>query len=173
MLAAGCWSNEIEGLPGIVKLPLRPVKGQILALQMEAGVILEKVIRTIRAKYLTDVYLAPKNDGRLVIGATSEEMGFDTRLTAGGIFELLRGAWEAIPGVYDLPILETWTGLRPGSRDNAPILGETAVENLVMATGHNRNGILLAPVTAREIASLVLTGQTAKEIAPFQLSRFS
>jgi glycine oxidase len=173
VLAAGCWSNEIEGLPGIVKPPLRPVKGQILALQMEAGVILEKVIRTIRAKYLTDVYLAPKNDGRLVIGATNEEMGFDTRLTAGGLFELLRGAWEAVPGVYDLPIVETWTGLRPGSRDNAPILGETAVENLVMATGHYRNGILLAPVTAREIAALVLTGQTSEVIAPFQLSRFS
>lgn len=173
VLAAGCWSNEIEGLPGIVKPPLRPVKGQILALQMEAGVILQKVIRTIRAKYLTDVYLAPKNDARLVIGATNEEMGFDTRLTAGGLFELLRGAWEAVPGVYDLPIVETWTGLRPGSRDNAPILGETAVENLVMATGHYRNGILLAPVTAREIASLVLTGQTSEVIAPFQLSRFT
>jgi glycine oxidase len=173
VLAAGCWSNEIEGLPGIVKPPLRPVKGQILALQMEAGVILQKVIRTIRAKYLTDVYLAPKNDARLVIGATNEEMGFDTRLTAGGLFELLRGAWEAVPGVYDLPIVETWTGLRPGSRDNAPILGETAVENLVMATGHYRNGILLAPVTAREIAALVLTGQTSEVIAPFQLSRFT
>lgn len=173
VLAAGCWSNEIEGLPGIVKPPLRPVKGQILALQMEAGVILEKVIRTTRAKYPTDVYLVPKDDGRLVIGATCEEMGFDTRLTAGGLFELLRGAWEAVPGVYDLPIIETWTGLRPGSRDNAPILGETAVENLVMATGHYRNGILLAPVTSREITSLVLTGQTSEVIAPFQLSRFS
>lgn len=173
VLAAGCWSNEIEGLPGIVKPPLRPVKGQILALQMEAGVILEKVIRTTRAKYPTDVYLVPKIDGRLVVGATCEEMGFDTRLTAGGLFELLRGAWEAVPGVYDLPITETWTGLRPGSRDNAPILGETAVENLVMATGHYRNGILLAPVTSREITSLVLTGQTSEVIAPFQLSRFS
>ena len=173
VLAAGCWSSEIEGLPDVVKPPLRPVKGQILALQMEAGVNLEKVIRTTRAKYPTDVYLVPKNDGRLVIGATCEEMGFDTRLTAGGLFELLRGAWEAIPGVYDLPVIETWTGLRPGSRDNAPILGETAIENLVMATGHYRNGILLAPVTAREITSLVLTGQTSEVIAPFQLSRFS
>ena len=172
VLAAGCWSNEIEGLPAVVKPPLRPIKGQILALQMEAGVILEKVIRTTRAKYPTDVYLVPKDDGRLVIGATCEEMGFDTRLTAGGLFELLRGAWEAVPGVYDLPVIETWTGLRPGSRDNAPILGETAVENLVMATGHYRNGILLAPVTAREITSLVLTGQTSEVIAPFQLSRF-
>lgn len=172
VLAAGCWSNEIEGLPRNGKPPLRPVKGQILALQMEAGLNLQKVIRTTRAAYPTDVYLVPKNDGRLVVGATSEEMGYDTRLTAGGIFELLRGAWEAVPGVYDLPIIETWTGLRPGSRDNAPILGATAVENLVMATGHYRHGILLAPVTAREIASLVLTGRTSEIISPFQLSRF-
>jgi glycine oxidase len=173
VLAAGCWSGEVEGLPESVRPPVRPVKGQMLALQMEQGVVLQKVIRAPRAKYPTDVYLVPKKDGRLVIGATSEEMGFDTRLTAGGLFELLRSAWEAVPGVYDLPVLETWAGLRPASRDNAPILGETAIENLITATGHYRNGILLAPVTAREIASLILTGQPSEVITPFQLSRFS
>jgi glycine oxidase len=172
VLAAGCWSGEIDGLPENLKPPVRPVKGQMLSLQMEAGITLQKVIRTPRAKYATDVYLVPKNDGRLIIGATSEEMGFDLRLTAGGVFELLRGAWEAVPGIYDLPILETWAGLRPGSRDNAPILGRTAVKNLIMATGHYRNGILLTPVTAREIAALILTGNTSEVIAPFQLSRF-
>ena len=145
----------------------------MLALQMESGITLQKVVRTPRAKYETDVYLVPKNDGRLIVGATSEEMGFNTELTAGGLFELLRGAWEAVPGIYDLPILETWAGLRPGSRDNAPILGQTDVENLIMATGHYRNGILLTPVTAREVASLILTGQTSEIIASFQLSRFS
>ena len=173
VLAAGCWSNDIDGLPEIVQPPVRPVKGQMLALQMEEGIVLEKVIRAPRAKYPTDVYLVPKDDGRLVIGATSEEMGFDTRLTAGGLFELLRGTWEAVPGIYDLPVIETWAGLRPGSRDNAPILGETGVENLIMATGHYRNGILLTPITAREIASLILTGEKSETIAPFQLSRFS
>ena len=172
VLAAGCWSSDIDGLPKAVQPPVRPVKGQMLALQMEAGIVLQKVIRAPRAKYPTDVYLVPKNDGRLVIGATNEEMDFDTRLTAGGLFELLRGTWEAVPGIYDLPVLETWTGLRPGSRDNAPILGETSVENLIMATGHYRNGILLTPVTAREIASLILTGENSKTIAPFELSRF-
>ncbi len=172
VLAAGCWSSDINGLPKAVQPPVRPVKGQMLALRMEEGVALQKVIRAPRAKYPTDVYLVPKDDGRLVIGATSEEMGFDTRLTAGGLFELLRGAWEAVPGVYDLPVLETWAGLRPGSRDNAPILGETGVENLIMATGHYRNGILLTPITAREITTLVLTGETSKTIAPFKLSRF-
>lgn len=172
VLAAGCWSSDIEGLPKAVQPPVRPVKGQMLALQMEEGIVLQKVIRAPRAKYPTDVYLVPKDDGRLVIGATNEEMDFDTRLTAGGLFELLRGTWEAVPGIYDLPVLETWTGLRPGSRDNAPILGETSVENLIMATGHYRNGILLTPVTAREIASLILTGEDSETIAPFQLSRF-
>ena len=173
VLAAGCWSSDINGLPKAVQPPVRPVKGQMLALQMEEGIVLEKVIRAPRAKYPTDVYLVPKDDGRLVIGATSEEMGFDTRLTAGGLFELLRGTWEAVPGIYDLPVLETWAGLRPGSRDNAPILGETGVENLIMATGHYRNGILLTPITAREIASLIVTGKTSETIAPFQLSRFA
>lgn len=172
VLAAGCWSSDIDGLPESVQPPVRPVKGQMLALRMEEGIVLQKVIRAPRAKYPTDVYLVPKDDGRLVIGATSEEMGFDTRLTAGGLFELLRGTWEVVPGIYDLPILETWAGLRPGSRDNAPILGETGVENLIMATGHYRNGILLTPVTAYEIASLIMTGQTSETIAPFQLSRF-
>ena len=173
VLAAGCWSNEIGGLPENVTPPIRPVKGQMLALKMESSVALQKVIRTPRAKYATDVYLVPKNNGRLVIGATSEEMGFDTQLTAGGLFELLRGAWEAVPGIYELPILETWAGLRPGSRDNAPILGPTEVKNMIMATGHYRNGILLTPITAREISSLILTGNISETIAPFQLSRFS
>ncbi len=172
VLAAGCWSADIEGLPDPIALPVRPVKGQMLALRMESGITPQKVIRTPRAKYNTNAYLVPKADGRLIVGATSEEMGFDTQLTAGGLFELLRSAWEAVPGVYDLPVLETWAGLRPGCRDNAPILGRTCVDNLIMATGHYRNGILLTPVTAREISALILTGQPSEIIAPFGLSRF-
>ena len=172
VLAAGCWSADIEGLPDLITPPVRPVKGQMLALRMEAGIAPQKVIRTPRAKYNTNAYLVPKANGRLIVGATSEEMGFDTQLTAGGLFELLRSAWEAVPGIYDLPVLETWAGLRPGSRDNAPILGKTPVDNLIMATGHYRNGILLTPVTAREISSLILTGVPAEVIAPFPLSRF-
>ena len=172
VLSAGCWSAQMEGVPDAMIPPVRPVKGQMLALQMEAGITVKNVIRTVRARYPMSVYLVPRTDGRLIVGATSEEMGFDTRLTAGGMFELLRGAWEAVPGVYELPILETWTGLRPGSRDNAPILGKTPVENLIYATGHYRNGILLTPVTAYEIAKLILTGETSETIAPFQLDRF-
>ena len=172
ILSAGCWSGQIEGLPDAIQPPVRPVKGQMLALQMEEGITINSVIRTIRARYPTSVYLVPRTDGRLIVGATSEEMGFDTRLTAGGMFELLRGAWEAVPGVYELPVLETWAGLRPGSRDNAPILGKTPVDNLIYATGHYRNGILLTPITAYEITKLILTGETSETIAPFQLDRF-
>ena len=172
ILAAGCWSAQIDGLPTAILPPVRPVKGQMLALQMEEGITLKNVIRTVRARYPTSVYLVPRTDGRLIVGSTSEEMGFDTRLTAGGVFELLRGAWEAVPGVYELPLLETWTGLRPGSRDNAPILGKTPIENLIYATGHYRNGILLTPITAYEISKLILTGETSETIVPFRLDRF-
>ena len=172
ILAAGCWSAQITGIPDTMLPPVRPVKGQMLALQMEDGIELNTVIRTVRARYATSVYLVPRTDGRLIVGATSEEMGFDTRLTVGGMFELLRGAWEAVPGVYELPILETWTGLRPGSRDNAPILGQTPIQNLIYATGHYRNGILLTPITSYEISKLILTGDTSDTIMPFQLDRF-
>ena len=172
ILSAGCWSAQVTGIPDAFLPPVRPVKGQMLALQMEEGIAINSVVRTVRARYPVPVYLVPRADGRLIIGATSEEMGFDTRLTVGGVFELLRGAWKAVPGVYELPILETWTGLRPGSRDNAPILGKTPIENLIYATGHYRNGILLAPITAYEIANLLLTGETSETIAPFQLARF-
>ena len=166
LVGADCWDSRCD--PSHL---VRPVKGQMLALQMEEGIAINSVIRTVRARYPVPVYLVPRADGRLIVGATSEEMGFDTRLTVGGVFELLRGAWEAAPGVYELPILETWTGLRPGSRDNAPILGKTPIENLIYATGHYRNGILLTPVTAYEIAKLILTGETSETIAPFQLDQ--
>ena len=173
ILAAGCWSGQIRGLPDAIIPPVRPVKGQMLALQMRGNVIINNVIRTVKARYPMPVYLVPRTDGRLVVGATTEELGFDTDLIVGGIYELLHGACEAVPGIYELPLLETWTGLRPGSSDNAPILGKTPVENLIYATGHYRNGILLTPITAYEIAELVLTGETSETIAPFHLNRFS
>ncbi|MEW6750562.1 MAG: glycine oxidase ThiO [Candidatus Latescibacterota bacterium] len=167
VVAAGCWSATLDGLPEEVRPPVRPVKGQILAVRMGEGVELGKVI------WAPDAYLVPKGDGRLVIGATSEEKGFDTSLTAGGLYSILRGAWEAVPGIYDMPVLETWAGLRPGSRDSAPVLGTTSLEGLLLAAGHFRKGILLTPVTARDMASLVLTGRTPERMAPFRLSRFA
>ena len=173
ILAAGCWSGQIGGLPDTLIPPVRPVKGQMLALRMQKGFMIENVIRTVKARYPMPVYLVPRTDGRLIVGATTEELGFDTDLTVGGVYELLHGACEAVPDIYNLPLIETWTGLRPGSSDNAPILGKTPVKNLIYATGHYRNGILLTPITAYEISKLILTGETSETIAPFHLGRFS
>ena len=172
ILAAGCWSGQLSGLPDTVIPPVRPVKGQMLALRMQDGFMLKNVVRTVKARYPMPVYLVPRADGRLIVGATTEEKGFHTDLTVGGVYELLHGACEAVPGVYDLPLIETWTGLRPGSTDNAPILGKTPIENLIYATGHYRNGILLTPITAYEVSKLILTGETSETIAPFNLARF-
>lgn len=167
LACAGAWTREaMGGLPASAVPPVRPVKGQLLALEMSPLLRLERVIRTRR------VYLVPKGDGRLVIGATSEERGFDDRLTAGGMLDLLRDAWEVVPGIYDLPVLESWSGFRPAARDNAPVLGPTPVEGLFVATGHYRNGVLLAPITARAIADLVLGGEPDERIRPFALDRF-
>jgi len=167
VLAAGAWSGEIAGLPAGARPPVRPVKGQILALRMDpAAPLLRHVVWTPK------VYLVPRRDGRLVVGATSEERGFDGNLTAGGVFTLLEGAWRALPGVEELPIDEMWVGFRPGSRDDAPVLGPGPIEGLIYATGHHRNGILLTPVTAEAIADFILSGAVAEIIRPFAIDRF-
>jgi glycine oxidase len=173
VVAAGAWSRNIPGIPEIARPLVRPLKGQMMALRMDtAAPILNHVVWGPGLSIVPQVYLAPKSDGRLIIGATVEEMGFDTGLTAGGMFELLRQAYDTLPGVYELPVLETWAGLRPASRDDAPILGPSAVDGLVMATGHHRNGILLAPVTADYVADYLLTGTVAEAMRPFGLERF-
>jgi glycine oxidase len=167
IVAAGAWSALVPGLPANAVPPVRPIKGQMLALAMDPNApILDHVLWTPKA------YLVPRRDGRLIVGATTEERGFDTAVTAGGMLSLLESAWRALPGIEELPIVETWTGLRPGSRDDAPILGMCDVKNLILATGHHRNGILLAPITGETIASLALTGRSSPEIAPFALRRF-
>jgi glycine oxidase len=167
VIAAGAWTPLVPGLPQQARPPVRPVKGQMLALAMDpAAPILTRVLWTQKA------YLVPRRDGRLIIGATTEERGFDSRLTAGGMLSLLESAWRALPEIEELAIIETWAGFRPGSRDDAPILGVTGADGLILATGHHRNGILLAPITAEAIAKLVLTGQTDDAIAPFGLARF-
>ncbi len=168
IVAAGPWSRDIPGLPEALKPPVRPLKGQMLAVQMPPSApLLDHVV------WGPDVYLVPRGDGRLLIGATVEEMGFDPSLTAGGMMDLLRDAWELLPGIYDLPLVESWVGFRPASRDDAPILGATSMAGLVMATGHHRNGILLTPITARTIADYVLSGETPAAILPFSLDRFT
>ncbi|CAO3381991.1 glycine oxidase ThiO [Azospirillum argentinense] len=168
ILAAGAWSGWIDGLSPAVRPPVRPVKGQMLCLRMDARLpLLRHVVWT------PGTYLIPRLDGRLLVGATTEERGFDDRLTAGGQFALLEGAWRALPGIAELPIEESWAGFRPGTRDDAPILGLSEVEGLIYATGHHRNGILLTPVTADSVARLVLTGEADPVIRPFALDRFA
>ena len=168
VLAAGAWSRGIDGLPPEAQPPVRPVKGQMLSLRMDpAAPLIEHVLWTQNA------YLVPRRDGRLLVGATVEERGFDPNMTAGGLFALLEAAWRVLPTIEELPVDETWAGFRPTSRDDAPILGPTPVDGLVIATGHHRNGILLAPVTADTVSRFVLTGELADEITPFGIDRFN
>jgi glycine oxidase len=165
LLAAGSWSGIIPGLDGALRPWVRPVKGQALAIRAPKE-LLRHNLRT------PDVYIVPRVDGRLVVGATVEEMGYNRDLTVGGVFELLRGAWRAIPGVYEMPIEEIWCGFRPGSRDNAPILGETEIPGFFIATGHYRNGILNTPVTAHYLSEAILGGELPEFLAPFSPRRF-
>ena len=167
VLAAGAWSRGIAGLPPELRPPVRPIKGQMLALRMDAAApLLNHVV------WAPGAYLVPRRDGRLLIGATVEEKGYDASLTAGGILTLLEAAWRTVPAVEELPIDEMWVGHRPGSRDDAPILGAGPIEGLVYATGHHRNGILLTPITADAIARLVLDGVAEPAIRPFGIERF-
>ncbi len=167
VLAAGAWSRGIAGLPLDRRPPVRPAKGQMLALRMDsAAPLLNHVL------WAPGAYLVPRRDGRLIVGATVEEKGFDDTITAGGLLTLLEAAWRAIPAIEELPVDEIWAGHRPGSRDDAPILGRAPLENLFYATGHHRNGILLAPVTAGAMAKLILDDVVEPAIRPFGLERF-
>lgn len=168
LLAAGPWSRGVPGLPEAAVPPVRPIKGQVIALRMDpAAPILSHVL------WAPGIYLVPRADGRLIIGATTEEKGFDESMTAGGVFALLEAAWRALPAIEELPIDEMWVGFRPGSRDDAPILGPTPVDGLYLATGHHRNGILLAPITAEAVARTILDGTPDPAIAGFGLDRFA
>jgi glycine oxidase len=167
VLAAGAWSRTIGGLPPDRRPPVRPVKGQMLALRMDAAApLLSHVL------WAPSVYLVPRRDGRLIVGGTVEEKGFDDTITAGGLLTLLEAAWRAVPAVEELPVDEIWVGHRPGSRDDAPILGRGPLDRLFYATGHHRNGILLAPVTADAMARLILDDAVDPAIKPFGLERF-
>ncbi|CAG7632236.1 glycine oxidase ThiO [Actinacidiphila bryophytorum] len=161
VLAAGSESARIAGIPADVLPPVRPVKGQILRLRIPPSHA-PFLSRTVRAVVRgSHVYLVPRENGELVLGATSEEFGWDTTVTAGGVYELLRDAHELVPGITELPLTETLAGLRPGSPDNAPLLGRTALDGLLLATGHHRNGVLLTPVTG-DVMAQVLTSDTGE-----------
>jgi glycine oxidase len=173
VLAAGSWSGRVAGLPPEVVPAVRPVKGQVVRLRVPAAVR-PFLSRTVRAVVRgAHVYLVPRENGDLVVGATTEERGWDTTVTAGGVYELLRDAHELVPGITELPLTETLSGLRPGSPDNAPLLGPTALPGLLLATGHHRNGILLTPVTGEVMAHVLTTGRLPDHAAAFTPERFA
>ncbi|MFD0142306.1 MULTISPECIES: glycine oxidase ThiO [unclassified Streptomyces] len=173
VLAAGSLSGRLAGVPRDVLPPVRPVKGQVLRLTVPRA-FAPFLSRTVRAVVRgSHVYLVPRENGELVIGATSEELGWDTTVTAGGVYELLRDAHELVPGLTELPLTETLAGLRPASPDNAPLLGPTALPGLQLATGHYRNGVLLTPVTGDVMAELLTTGALPDEARPFTPRRFA
>lgn len=168
VLAAGCWSGALGWLRGAARPPVRPVKGQVVTL---AGPPRDPVCSRIIAS--ERVYLVPREDGRLVVGATVEEQGFDVRVTAGGVHELLREAYRALPEIAELELVETVAGMRPGTPDNSPLIGRGAIEGLIVATGHYRNGILLAPVTAEAVAALLAGEEPTVELDAFDPARFA
>jgi glycine oxidase len=167
VVAAGVWSGRLPGIPDEVQVPLRPVKGQILRLHDPSGPgLLTRVLR------MGPTYVVPRGNGRYVIGATMEERGYDTAVTAGATFELLRDALELLPGVSELVLDELAAGLRPGTPDNAPVIGPGLIEGLFWATGHYRHGILLASKTAELIAGALRGGQAVPEVvSPLRFAR--
>jgi len=179
VLAAGWQSALLRGLPDGMALPVRPVKGQILRLRptpatQRAGFPPGLLARTVRGiVHGSSVYLVPRDSGELVIGATQEELGSDTLVTAGGVWELLRDARTLVPGISEFELAEAVAGLRPGTPDNAPILGPAQLPGLVLATGHFRSGVLLAPVTADIIADYLTSQRIPEGVVPFSAERFS
>jgi glycine oxidase len=166
IVAAGVWSAD-GLLPYGIDIPLRPLKGQALALRTtrQTGSLSHIV-------WTEQVHLAPKADGRLIVGATMEEAGFNPAITAGGALALLEGVHRALPASEEMEIEAIWSGFRPTTEDDAPVLGVTHVPGLVVATGHHRNGILLAPVTAVAIEQLVTSGTMTGAARRFGLERF-
>jgi glycine oxidase len=156
VLACGAWSGSARWLPEEARPPVRPVKGQILELSSPGGAAapIERIVASER------VYLVPRGDGRLIVGATVEERGFDTSVTAGGIHELLREAYRLLPDVAEMELVEASAGLRPGTPDNMPAVGPGALDGLILATGHFRNGILLAPLAAAAVVETLGSSST-------------
>ena len=167
VVAAGPWSPALD--PGGSGPPVRPVKGQLIELRARRAqpVPIDRIVRTPRC------YLVPRGDDCVVLGATVEEQGFDTVPTADGVYRLLEAAWEVVPEVGELELADVRVGLRPGTPDNAAVLGPGAFDGLVWATGHYRNGVLDAPVTARAVAGLLADGAWPDELRPFAPERFA
>ena len=173
VVAAGCWSGGIAGLPDPLRSVIRPVKGQLLRLRLPAGMppVLHHTVRaTVRG---AEVYLVPRADGEMIVGATSEERGPDLTVTAGAVHDLLHDAMSVLPVTSELLLAETCAGLRPGTADNGPVVGASGLPGLFVAAGHYRNGILLSPVTADATVSCLTGRRPAGEWAPFAPDRFT
>ncbi len=163
VIAAGCYSASIEGVAPYA--PVRPAKGQMIALRAD-DLEIERVL------WSEKIYLVPRNDGRILAGATVEYTGFEKSLTAGGIEKVLAGAIELSPGLAAARVEETWAGLRPDSPDHLPILGPTDIDGLLIATGHFRGGILLAPITAQLVSEWVTQQRVSVDWDRFSPMRF-
>jgi glycine oxidase len=173
VVAAGCWSGAVSGLPDALRAVVRPVKGQLLRLRHPVGVpaVLRHTIRAIVRG--TDVYLVPRADGELIVGATQEERGPDQTVTAGAVHDLLHDAMSVLPVTSELILAETCAGLRPGTPDNGPVVGRCGPAGLLLATGHYRNGILMSPVTADAAVALLAGQAPTVEWEPFTPQRFT
>jgi glycine oxidase len=170
ILAAGHASGLIGGIAAQLRPAVRPVKGQILRLRTRTRTPLSsRAVRAVTRGHA--VYVVPRSDGRVVVGATVEELGTDTTVTAEACYELLRDAIAVLPILGELELVEAIAGLRPGSPDNAPLLGPSGIDGLIFATGHYRNGILLAPVTAEVLVGMVETGEVPQWARPFSPDR--
>lgn len=169
LIAAGPWSGDLDGLPPGTVPPVRPVKGQVIRLRTRVPFLGRATRGLVKG---SPVYLVPRADGEIVLGATQEELGFDTRVTAGGLWELLRDARELLPGITELEFAEVTAGLRPGSPDNAPVMGPTALPGLFVGTGHFRNGVLLTPVSADILSAMLVDGPVPGVAGPFSPDRF-
>jgi glycine oxidase len=155
VVATGAWISD--AFPELSTLAMRPVRGQFVLLKGET--LLERVVRT------PDIYLIPRADGQLFVGTTSEEVGFESNVTAGGIMDVLGYSWRALPGIYELTVLETGFGFRPTLRDHLPAIGATETRGLFVATGHYRHGVMLAPLTATRIMDLITGASVSIEPA--------
>jgi glycine oxidase len=161
VLAGGVWSGDI-GAP-VPELGLRPVKGQLV--RLTGPELVRHVVRS------PDVYLVPRRGGELLVGATMEEQGLDALPKAGAVLDLLREAWRLLPGIDDLAVAELSVGFRPAVRDHLPVIGGTATRGFYVATGHFRNGVLLAPATAHHLAEWIVSGAAPTALAPFRVER--
>jgi glycine oxidase len=168
VLAAGCFSVAVTSENNFLAryAPTRPVRGQMMALRGDA-VGLRRVLRSEKG------YLVPQRSGRILAGSTSEEVGFEKQVTPAGLRQVLNAAVELCPALAGAEVLETWAGLRPGTPDDLPILGPTDIDGLLIATGHYRNGILLAPVTAKLIREWIVDGRTTFNTEAYSPMRFS